>query len=75
MVPGVASRRAHAMDGRAVHVALVAFVIERRRAVLGTAVVPQDGVADAPLVGVDGVGPGRLGEQVVEQAAAGHAGP
>src|SRR2546428_6361046 len=46
-----------ALDGRAVHVAPVLLVVERRGAMLCAAVVPQYGVAGTPAVPIHEFGP------------------
>ena len=59
--------RHFAFERRALHQALIFRVVERRRAVLRAAVVPQQRVADAPLVAIDEFRPGREILQVVDQ--------
>ena len=59
--------RHFAFERRALHQPLIFRVVERRRAMLRAAVVPQQRIADPPLVAIDEFRPRREILQVVDQ--------
>src|SRR5437667_12491559 len=59
-----------AFDRRAVHVAPILLVVERRGAMLRAAVVPQHGVAGTPAVAVDELRPHGEFLQVLDERRA-----
>ena len=55
--------------GCAPHIARKAKVIERRRAMHGTAIVPDDDIAVRPFVAIDELALGREVSQLLEKRA------